>query len=630
MGAAVFGLLGAAEAGAFGLFFDDPEPLGVLRRAVLGGAALGLGVGLAWGIAVEALFHGFAPVRRASHGVFTLVVQWVAFTGIVHAQRHALPPGAAVGGTLSLTMLGGHALAAVLLLATLRAVCRCAPLERGHVIARPARAVLVMLAGLLGVSALPDDGVGASATPGPDVLFVVLDTTRADRFPPDASAARAPTPTFDALANEGVVFGQARSASPWTLPSHASMFTGALPSEHGATSEHPHLDGRLPTLAERLGAAGLHTVAFARKGWLNRQTGVLRGFRQVYDLLDPPPLPALLELQRRLFEPDEPDDQGGLWLTMEAGNWFVAHPDVPRFAFLNYDEAHSPLRPPEPYRSLALGPQLETPWGLADVPHAQRFNTGLESYTPDDFEVFRRLYDAEITYQDDLLGGLLRVLEASGRLDETLVIVTSDHGEHLGEHGLLGHDFSLYDTVLRVPLVLRYPKALPAGLVVDTPVETRLLGALIEAVRAHDGEAPLGADAIVRLLSGPLPAMDASGAPTGAPTGPAIVSELYRPPFGSKAWSAYPRKAQFDRRMKSLLLDGTKYIWGSDGRDALYAPLEDPEELRDLLATLPDLAASLRAALLADPRLWPAERSEPAPELGEELLEHLHQTGYLR
>jgi arylsulfatase A-like enzyme len=631
LGVVVFAALGALEAGAFAWRFDDPQPLGVLRRAVLLGGAAGAAAGLAWGALTERLDRRH-PVRRRLVQPAALAVLWATLVLGVHTQRHGLPAGAPVGGALSLAAAGGHALAALMLLAALRRVGRCAPDTpgargthgaAGRPIGRPVRWVGAAGALLLGALALPDACVPDSTARGPDVLLVVLDTTRADRFPPDAREGSLPVPHFEALAREGVLFAQARSASPWTLPSHASMFTGALPSEHGATSEHTRLDGRLPTLAERLAAEGLHTVAFARKGWLNRQTGVMRGFAQSFDLLDPAPRPALLELYQRLFEPAEPDDQGGRWLTTAASEWFLAHPDVPRFAFLNYDEAHSPLRPPEPYRRAALGEDADTPWGRERVPHAQRHNTGLETYSAEDFAVFQRLYDAEIAYQDELLGGLLRALEGSGRLDDTLVIVTSDHGEHLGEHGLLGHDFSLYDTVLRVPLVLRWPAGLPRGLVIDAPVETRRLGALIDALRAHDpASGPMPAERLVGLLTGPLPG--------GALDGPAIVSELYRPPFGTQAWEAYPRRPEFDRRMKSLLHDGTKYIWGSDGRDELYAPRHDPGELHDLLATEPGRAQALRAALLADPRLWPEWDAREEPVLGEALLEHLRETGYLR
>jgi arylsulfatase A-like enzyme len=619
LGASLFAVFGALEAGVFALCFDDPQPLAVLRRAVQTAAVAGAGAGLAWGAVSETLVSRPYPVRRRGYQRGALTVLYAVGVLLVHVQRHGLPAGTPVGSTLSIAAAAGPLLAAALLLATLRPCFRCGPEARGAVIARPLRHAAGLALALAIVSALPDDRAHAAPVTGPDVLLVVLDTTRADRFPPHPDHARAPTPSFDALAAEGVVFGGARSASPWTLPSHASMFTGALPSEHGATSEHPHLDGALPTLAERLGAAGLHTVAFARKGWLNRRTGVLRGFRQAFDLLDRAPLPALLEVRRRLSGPDEPEDQGGRWLTELAGRWFLEHADVPRFAFLNYDEAHSPLRPPEPWRSRALGERADTPWGRQRVPHAQRFNTGLETYAPEDFEVFARLYDAEISYQDELLGELLAALERSGRLDDTLVIVTSDHGEHLGEHGLLGHDFSLSETVLRVPLVLRCPGRLPAGLVLDAPVETRRLAPLIDAVGAPDpSRGPLPEAEIVSLLTGPIPG------------GPAIVSELYRPPFGSAAWAAYPRRPEFDRRLKCVLLGGHKYTWASDGRDALSAPLSDPDESQDLLASRPDLAAELRALLLADPRLWPIEERGPAPELGAELDEHLRQMGYAR
>jgi hypothetical protein len=391
LGLTVFALLGALEAGVFGLRYDDPQPLGVLRRAVLAGAVLGAGTGLAFGAVAEWWVCRRRPVRRRRFAPLALTVLWAAFELVVHTQRHGLPAGAGVGGTLSLVAAGGQLLAAVLLLAAVRAASYCASEQRGRVLARPARHAVLALVALAAVAALPDDLVRAGRpAEAPDVLLVVLDTTRADRFPPDPHAARAPTPTFDALAAEGVVFAQARSASPWTLPSHASIFTGALPSEHGATSEHPHLDGRRPTLAETMAAAGLHTVAFARKGWLNRRTGVLRGFRQVFDLLDPAPQPALLELQRRLTGPAGADDQGGLLLTAAAGRWFLDHTDVPRFAFLNYDEAHSPLRPPEPFRSLPLGAQRETEWGAARVPHPQRKNTRHDTDTPDDIHVDRR------------------------------------------------------------------------------------------------------------------------------------------------------------------------------------------------------------------------------------------------
>lgn len=411
----------------------------------------------------------------------------------------------------------------------------------------------------------------------PNVLFIIWDTVRAKSLSLYGSSRRT-TPHLAALADRGVTFTRAISTSPWTLPSHASMFTGRLPHETSVAWYSP-LDAEFPTVAEQLQKNGWVTGAFAANVlYVDFEHGLARGFAHFEDFrVTPGQVMIASSLGGRILT------GGGGWTpgflrTLLGHNhkfigrkWadhvnsdFLAWLDErdenrPFFAFLNLFDAHLPYDPPAPFDTLFGPRRRETTLG-------ERFDRLMEArdkwdMNPDDLAAEQRMYDASIAYLDDRLRMLLDSLASRDILDNTLIIVSSDHGESFGEHGDFEHGSNLYFEQTHVPLVLSLPGRIPVGLVIDEPVSTREIAATIDAV-ATDREVP--------ELPGPTLTRFWTDQPFEAPG--AAISELV------------PGREP-DRRMTSIFVDGLKYIVNTDDRLELYDAERDWAETTDLIST---------------------------------------------
>ncbi|MHC5542874.1 sulfatase, partial [Singulisphaera rosea] len=325
-----------------------------------------------------------------------------------------------------------------------------------------------------------------SAPGAQNVLLIVWDTVRASNTSLHGYP-RVTTPNLDRLARGGVKFDLAFSSSSWTLPSHASLFTGRWPHEVGVNWKSPVREG-VPTLAGYLAEHGYDTAGFvANLDYCSRETGLARGFAHYEDfslsIVDT--FTRYIALGRRI---DASAWQGSVdaWVEARTGRWHDLIPQSrehakdadaingaflgwlenrkathrPFFAFLNYNDAHSPYEVPD----------RSTPgFGLRPSTSAQRQTlqsfTGLDktSLSNDDVHMAIDVYDDCISYLDKRLGSLLEELGRKGVLENTLVIVTSDHGEHLGDHRLFFHGCSLYRQLVHVPLVIAGRKWLPEG-----------------------------------------------------------------------------------------------------------------------------------------------------------------------
>ncbi len=304
----------------------------------------------------------------------------------------------------------------------------------GVALRAPAAAAAALLA-----AALFAGGCG-SGEPRPagdtNLLLVTLDTVRADRLGGYGYGA-AETPTLDRLAREGVRFAAASSNAPLTLPSHASLLTGLLPPRHGLRNNGAGRLPEVPTLAGVLAAAGYRTAAFVSSFVLDRRFGLDRGFAVYDDAVERDAAGGVaLDAERR---GDRTVERALAWLAAEGAETLDRR--QPFFLWVHLYDAHAPYAPPAPYASRHAG----------------------------------RPYDGEIAFADAQVGRLVAELERRGLAGRTLVAVTADHGEALGEHGELTHGLLLYEPTLRVPLVLR-GAGLAAGAVVETPVSLADLG----------------------------------------------------------------------------------------------------------------------------------------------------------
>lgn len=326
---------------------------------------------------------------------------------------------------------------------------------------------------LLAIGGGRDDGPAPTAARsgpgrGPDVLLVVVDTLRAD-------AVGAATPRWDALAAEGALFTTCRAPSSWTKPSTASLLTGLYPTEHGALEFESMLPGAATTLAETLRAAGWRTAAFTDNPFVS----VAYGFGQGFDAFTGRApstvargtllLQAASQVRLRLaggaaysFGPGV--ETGADGILGGAVDFLLASDGRPAFAYAHLIEPHYPYTPPPPFDGGRR---------RVDPPHSSGI-LPFDSFPalPDaDVAIMRANYAGEVSAADAALGRALDRIRAAGRLDGTLVVITSDHGEEFHEHGGWTHGQSLYEELVRVPLLVRPPAGAPGrGRRVEAPV----------------------------------------------------------------------------------------------------------------------------------------------------------------
>lgn len=321
----------------------------------------------------------------------------------------------------------------------------------------------------------------------PNVLLLILDTVRALSLSA-YGYERPTTPNLERYAARGVLFERAYATSPWTLPTHASIFTGRWPHEMSADWKVA-LDDSHPTLAKILSSRGYTTGGFvANSFYAGYEHGLSRGF-VTYEDYRPSPGQVLVSsslgrlvgcfnrigwgcrLRKPLGYFELPGRKTVEHVNAEFLAWIETLEDRPFFAFLNYFDAHAPYLPPEPFQSQFASPvERGNPMQLED---------DAWEWTPAQAEAERSAYDGAIAWIDHHLGILLDSLQVLGMLENTLVIITSDHGEEFLEHGIMAHGNSLYAPSLHVPLILHFGGRLPAGVIVREPVTVRDIPATI-------------------------------------------------------------------------------------------------------------------------------------------------------
>ncbi len=411
----------------------------------------------------------------------------------------------------------------------------------------------------------------------PNVLLIVLDTVRAQNLSL-YGYSRSTTPHLERLAKTGVVFTWALTTAPWTLPSHASMFTGRFPHELSSNWERP-LDTRFLTLAEFLSAHGYLTAGFvANTRYCSYEHGLNRGFTHYEDyrislgqitasstlvrtIANHPKLRWILRNDELL------NRQSGHLITHDFLRWLFhsGHRSKhrPFFAFLNYFDAHTPYLPPSPFnRKFGRG----RAYGKVSPLHRLWATQG--QLAPQELQEEIDAYDGAIAYLDHELSLLFAELEKQGVIENTLVIITSDHGEEFGEHGFFTHGVSLYLAEIHVPLIISFPLQVPTSRVVREPVTLRDLPATIVDLLNLEGDAPFPGRSLRRYWELSYNS-DFGGSDI-------LLSEV---DFARNVAERYPI-AKGD--MKSLVIDRMHYIKNGDGHEELYNFQNDPEEQQDL------------------------------------------------
>jgi arylsulfatase A-like enzyme len=459
----------------------------------------------------------------------------------------------------------------------------------------------------------------------PDILLVVLDTVRAENMSA-YGYGRPTTPHFDALARESTLFLDATAPATWSLPSHASLFTGRFPSSHGAHYEHPLLGQRWATLAEVLGEAGYTTHCFTANVFLNDTLGLTRGFQHKDEAWRSQVGGASGGFIPRLLDRLGlgASDKGGARVVSHFEEWLETRAESapPAFVFVNFLEAHFPYHQlPKPFLTRFSDAPISELRSVSEALMGAQFGG-----PQPDLDLIRGaatdLYDAGVLYTDHLMGQLVEILRESDLLDETIIVVLSDHGELLGEHGAFGHGSSLLEPALRVPLLVHAPDRVPAGVRVARSVST--VGAAATILDLAGVEAP--ASFQVRSL---IPVIE--GAPGG---GPSIAERFAERGFGPKGVTADPLMAM-DRRFRTYRSGDFKLLESSRGGVMLFDLKDDPGETVDRARKRPRARKQAEAelldwrSLLGLPDIHGPLRRRPVPRLDPEAHERLRELGYV-
>ncbi len=293
---------------------------------------------------------------------------------------------------------------------------------------------------------------------GPNILLISIDSLRRDHVG-SYGYQRPTTPHLDKLAREGVRFDAAVSPTSWTLPSHVTLLTALPIRVHQVHVSSQRFTKQVLTLTEVLSQEGYATAGIVRGSYLDAGYGFAQGFDHYDDY-------TVLNRDRT-----KPDGNATSPISLRLANewldsWAASERPQPFFLFLHTWDVHFPYAPPHPYDTM-FDPHYEGDIVASPYMRNRRINPWMD---PRDLEHVIALYDGEIRYTDDHLGRLFDSLQRLGVFDDTIIVVTSDHGDEFFEHGKKGHGQNLFDDVLRVPLVMRYPSKIPAGRVVKGQV----------------------------------------------------------------------------------------------------------------------------------------------------------------
>ncbi len=467
------------------------------------------------------------------------------------------------------------------------------------------------------------------------MLWVVWDTVRADHLSL-YGYPRSTTPFLEEWAKQGRVFDDCQAVASTTVPAHASMFTGWMPSEHGAHNSNRAFPESCDTIAEKLSDAGYRTFLYAANPFVSRQTGLDQGFDVVehpwQDKLAKQAVPLLLERAGRVTDADAlarnlDEMRGKRWAFKSLGELArlrvqrflrASEASQPFFVFLNYMEAHFPVVPSEQARQRFMEPpQVEA--SFRQPPSVERlwgYTFGVVEMGDAELQQTVDLYDAALFELDALFSQLLGDLEDLGLLENTLVILTADHGEHLGDHHLLDHQYSLYEPLLNVPLVLRGPGIEPGR---DARAVTNL--DLFPTLMEYLDLPTNGRGAGLSLLGSDEHAVRISESPD-APLGPVETVRVFQPNLDPTRWL---------QSRRSLERKPYKYIRTSAGEEELYDLVQDPGEQINLRTQLPDVARDFAATLAAEVAAFrrPPADAAAGGELTEDERAMLESLGYV-
>ncbi len=326
--------------------------------------------------------------------------------------------------------------------------------------------------------------------PAKNVVVLVIDTLRADKLRPFNPHTRVKTPAIDKLASEGAVFELAQSPENWTKPAVASILTGLYPQTHQQKTGDAALPSSAELLSEHLQGEGFATGSFIANGYVSDRFGFDQGWDDYSNYIRE----AKSTEAKDVFE--------------KAGNWIEEHRDGRFFAYIQTIDPHVPYDPPGEYLRMYDPSEYSgqvRPRMTGDLLEKAKRNPPQVVFDASDKRRLKGLHDGEITKHDHFFGAFLERLDQLGLSGDTLIVVTSDHGEEFDDHGSWGHGHSVYQELLHVPLMFRLPNRLPAGTKISDAVSTLDISATVTELLGVPAMAENEGHPLVGLMLGDAP-----------------------------------------------------------------------------------------------------------------------------
>jgi arylsulfatase A-like enzyme len=514
----------------------------------------------------------------------------------------------------------------------------------------------------------------------PNVIFIVLDTHRVDRLG-CYGYGRDTSPNLDAYAKTSTLFERAIAPAQWTIPSHASMFSGEFPATHNTLQSGDALNEHFQTLTEYLAHTGYQTIGFCNNPLVGvLDNGFRRGFQHFYNyggtipskpytngnnqkslfykirsqyfkLIDriatpiqqavaasPQVLqlalnPMLVPLWTRYS-----NFKGDTAASIHDTTHFLQPPGgissgkAPQYTFLNLMETHLPYTPPRRYiqkfASIVLDePEAQDFMRVYNTKALQWLLPLTEPHPEVETRTIHDMYDAEIAYQDHLLNQLLATLDQPEHRDNTLVIIAGDHGEMLGEHRIMGHGLGVHEELVHVPLIIRFPGQMEGLRIKQAVSTTRIFHTVLNESGIDGIETPYGkaVDTAEYNLKNPVSSPKLIISEAYAPTNLILIMEKYAPALIEQFHCRATRWALYDPPYKLIRTENIK--------DELYDDIEDPRENHELISQphfLERLTAELDDFLLTATSKGQELVRVPATNLDDErVMQRLRNLGYL-
>ncbi len=464
----------------------------------------------------------------------------------------------------------------------------------------------------------------------PNIIIILLDTLRADRLS-CYGYYKETSPNIDKIAELGILFENAIVSAPWTIPSHASLFTGLYPFEHKTTDETLCLASNVPTMAELLTEAGYHTVAHATdNAWFSNEVGLLRGFSEIYGpvsalkqkkslterikayiknrILRYKPIPSSLKAIHTAI---------GLIKKSESS-------DQPFFLFMNLMNTHMPYKPDK---------DMYRPYGLDkcepdEIDFLQKkfkeYRVCPEKLNKKQLEILSSLYNACVSTVDRQLAELFKAVNNAE--NNTVVVITADHGECLGEHGLLNHWLCLYETLLKVPLIISYPARFFRPARFNLQVQQHDLFYTILEISGYKGDGidskTIMAKSLLQYIERNTPFPEYTVAEHAFPEMTVGHIRKYKPDFNDDKLVCAKQMIRSNKY---------KYIHYDSGHEELFDIINDSKESKNIISANRNITETMRKCL-EESRSTKSAATPSSLEINdfnEETKECLEDLGYI-